>query len=166
MGKLIVVRDDTVEGTDKHNVSGDATNPAAPPPTVPYVGIGEFKYVGAVTDDLSDFVTIDSKPVALTTSKSSLNSGESTSPTGKHSGPTGSSLTPPSPAPIRATLKITDQIGNGIPSATSGSSFVTVDGTPLLLDGDAIDTCDGVVATSNANSTVTASGQKFVSCSE
>ena len=74
MGKPIVVENVKVDGTDKHNVTGQATNPAPPPPpTVPYAGVGDFDYVGKMTDQLSDFVSIDGKPVALKSSKSSLN---------------------------------------------------------------------------------------------
>jgi len=164
MPKLIVVENDKVEGTDTHNVSGNATNPAAPPPTVPYVGVAMFDYVGKMTDGLSDFVKIDGKPVALTSSKSSLNPGESAPPAGKHSGPTGKSFTPPAPVPIPNTISITDPIGEGRPSATAGSSFVTVGSTPVLLDADKIDTCDGLSVP--MNSTVTAENQSFVNCSE
>src|SRR5262245_15728007 len=163
MGKLIVVENDKVEGTDKHNVSGQATNPSAPPPTIAYAGVGDFDYVGKMTDQLSDFVKIDGKPVALKSSKSSLNPGES-SPTGKHSGPAGTNFTPPTPTPIASSLSITDSIGEGKPSASSGSSFVKVASTALLLDGDKIDTCDGLSVP--MNSTVTAEKQSFVSCSE
>jgi hypothetical protein len=165
MGKLIVVENDKVEGTDKHNVSGQATNPSPPPPpTVPYTGVGDFDYVGKMTDQLSDFVKINGKPVALKSSKSSLNPGESSPPTGKHSGPAGKNFQPPTPVPIAASLSITDQIGEGKPSATSGSSFVKVASTAVLLDGDKIDTCDGLSVP--MNSTVTAENQDFVSCSE
>lgn len=164
MGKLIVVRNDGVEGTDKHNVSGDATNPSPPPATVPYLGVGDFDYVGKMTDQLSDFVSIDGQTVAKTDSKSSLNPGEDASPSGKHSGPMGSNFTPPTPAPISLSLSIDDPIGEGNPSATSGSSFVKIDGVAVLLDGDKIDTCDGLGTP--MNSTVTAENQDFVSCSE
>ena len=144
MGKLIAVENDKVEGTDKHNVSGDATNPSPPPPTVPYIGIGDFEYAGKMTDGLRDFVSIDGQPVAKKDSKSSLNPGEDTAPTGKHSGPRGGNFVPPTPAPITGTLSIDDPVGEGSPSATAGSSFVKIDGVAVLLDGDKIDTCDGL----------------------
>lgn len=162
MGTLIVVENDRVEGTDKHNVSGNATNPSPPPPTVPYVGVGDFDYRGKMTDALSDFVKIGGKPVALVSSRSSLNPGE-TAPGGGHSGPAGKNFVPPTPTPITATLSITDPVGEGSPSATAGSTFVSVGGTAVLLDGDSIDTCDGLAIP--MNSTVTAEGQSFVSCS-
>jgi uncharacterized Zn-binding protein involved in type VI secretion len=76
----------------------------------------------------------------------------------------GSNFMPPAPEPNPITLLISDPIGEGNPSATSGSSFVKVDGQALLLDGDAIDTCDGLNIP--MNSTVTAENQSFVSCSE
>lgn len=164
MGKLVVIENDSVSGTDKHNVSGDATNPGAPPPTVPYVGIGDFDYDGLMTDQLSTFVKIDGQPIALKNSKSSLRPGEDAPPVGKHSGPMGSGFMPTAPAPIPLTLSIDDPIGEGNPSASSGSSFVSVDGVAVLLDQDPIDTCDGTGIT--MNSTVTVQNQDFVSCSE
>lgn len=163
MGKLAVVKDDSVQGTDKHNVAGNATNPAPPPPpTVPYVGIGSYVYKGKMTDGLSTFVTFGGKPVALVTSKSSLNPGE-TAPSGGHGGPSGSNLTPPAPVAIPATLSIKDTIGTGVPNAAAGSALLTIGGVKVLLDGDKIDTCDGLSIP--ANSTVTASGQSLVKCS-
>lgn len=158
MGKCIVVENDKVEGTDKHNVSGSGI---AGSTTVTYKGTGEFDYVGKMTDDLSDFVSIDGQHVALKTSKSSLDPGEDAS--GKHSGPMGSNFDPASPKPISNTLQIDDTIGEGKPSSGSGSSFVKIDGDEVLLDGDSIDTCDGEEA--KKNSTVTAENQDFVSCS-
>ena len=162
MGKLVVVGNDKVEGTDKHTVTGNATNPSAPPPTVPYTGIGSFDYSGKMTDQLSDFIKIDGHPIALINSKSSLNPGEDASPTGKHSGPMGTDFKPPTPKPIAPSLSITDSIGTGIPNAAAGSSFVKVDGHNILLDGDFIDTCDGLGIPKN--SSVTAQQQDFVSC--
>jgi len=162
MAKLITVENDKVEGTDKHNVKGDATNPGAPPPTVPYIGVGDFDYKGKMTDALSDFVKIDGKPVALKSSKSSLNPGE-TAMGGKHHGSGGSNFMPAAPVPIAPSLSIPDPVGEGNPNAGAGSSFVTIGGTEVLLDGDKIDTCDGLGIP--ANSTVTAEGQDFVNCS-
>ena len=163
MAKLIIVKNDKVEGTDKHNVAGNATNPGAPPPTVPYAGVGDFDYVGKMTDQLSDFVNIDGQPVGLKSSKSSLNPGESVPPAGKHSGPAGKNFIPPTPVPIAPSLSISEAVGEGKPSASSGSSFVKVGSTAVLLDADKIDTCDGLGVP--MNSTVTSQNQDFVSCS-
>ena len=163
MAKLIIVKNDKVEGTDKHNVAGNATNPGAPPPTVPYSGVGDFDYAGKMTDQLSDFVNIDGQPVALKSSKSSLNPGESAPPAGKHSGPAGKNFNPPTPVPIAPSLSISEAVGEGKPSASSGSSFVKVGSTAVLLDADKIDTCDGLGIP--MNSTVTSQNQDFVSCS-
>ena len=159
MNKLIVVENDKVSGTDTHNITG--TTSSTPP--APYTGTGKYEYLGKMTQELSDFVKIDGKPVALISSKSSLDSGQ-TGPSGKHYGPKGSSLDPKDTAnPL--TLTITDKtIGVGKPNAQSGSSFVTINNKAILLDGDKIDTCDDTGAT--GNSTVTAEGQKFVFCSE
>jgi uncharacterized Zn-binding protein involved in type VI secretion len=163
MGKLVVVQDDSVQGTDKHNVAGQATNPSGTPPTVPYTGIGSYNYNGKMTDGLSAFVKFGGKPVALVTSKSSLNPGE-TAPGGGHSGASGSGFVPPAPPPILdPTLSITDVIGTGVPNKAAGSALLTIDGVKVLLDGDKIDTCGSIKG--SANSTVTASGQSFVSCS-
>jgi hypothetical protein len=169
MAKLVVVKGDPVQGTDKHNVSGMGPNPAAPPPTAAYAGIGDFQYTGAVTDQLSDFVTIDGTPVALVTSQSSLNPGETAPPTGGHSGPAGSNFVPGATTvaltPTAITLSITDSpLGTGVPGSGAGSGLLTVGGVKALLDGDKIDTCSGVGAT--ADSSVTVQGQTFVTCSE
>ncbi len=163
MGKLIIVKNDKVEGTDKHNVKGTATNPAPPPPIVPYIGVGDFDYNGEMTELLSDFVTINGQPVATKKSKSFLALGEDVPPSGKHSGPQGKNFNPPSPKPIPITLMITDPIGEGNPSATSGSSFVTINSIAILLNNDKIDTCDGLGIP--MNSTVTSKNQDFVFCS-
>jgi len=160
MGKLVVVQGDSVAGTDKHNVTGTTANPA-----VTYAGIGDYKYKGSVTSGLSTFVKIGGKPAALVTSNSSLDPGETVPPTGGHSGPTGSGFLPPAPPPNPTTLQITDHpIGTGVPNASAGSALLTISGTKVLLDGDPIDTCDGTGR--KANSTVTAHGQIFVSCSQ
>jgi hypothetical protein len=168
MGKLVVLRGDPVHGTDKHNVSGTGPNPAAPPPSASYAGIGDYSYRGAVTDGLSDFVTVDGTPVALVTSRSSLDQGE-TAPGGGHSGPSGSGFVPGAGTvaltPTAETLQITDSpLGTGVPSSGAGSGLVTVGGAEVLLDGDEIDTCSGIGAL--AGSSVTAQGQDFVTCSE
>lgn len=161
MSKLVVVKGDPVRGTDKHNVTGIADTPSTPPPA--YAGIGSFEYKGAMTDELSDFVTIDGVPVALVTSSSSLDPGETD--TGKHVGMNGSGFVPASPGPLLdKTLSIIDVIGTGIPNAGAGSGVLTVNGVKALLDTDKIDTCSGVGAL--AGSSTTAQGQSFVSCSE
>jgi uncharacterized Zn-binding protein involved in type VI secretion len=159
MGRFIVVKDDKVEGTDNHKVTGQVTTPSGP---VSYAGTGDFAYVGKMTDELSDFVKINGKPVALKSSKSSLNEGESGS-SGKHYGPNGEKFTAPEPDPSSLSI-IDNPIGEGTPSGSSGSSFVKVGATAVLLDGDKIDTCGG--SKGMKNSTVTAENQGFVSCSE
>jgi hypothetical protein len=161
VGKLVVVKGDPVSGTDKHNVAGQATNPGPPPPTVPYTGIADFAYNGAMTDALSDWVSIGGVPVALVSSHSSLNAGEAAPPAGKHSGPQGGNFVPPAPTPVAVSLSITDSpLGTGVPNAGAGSALLTVGGVRVLLDADKIDTCSGVGAP--AGSTVAANGQSFV----
>jgi uncharacterized Zn-binding protein involved in type VI secretion len=163
MPKMIVVDGDAVKGTDKHNVSGTGTI-TSPPGTAPYVGIADFDYVGKMTAKLSDFVTIGGKAVAVTTSESSLDPGEDAPAAGKHAGMNGKNFTPTTPTAIPPTISITDPIGKGVPGAAAGSGFVAIDGVKVVLDGDAIDTCDGLSIP--GNSTVTSSQQDFVSCSE
>ena len=109
MGKLIVVQGDKVQGTDKHNVAGNATNPSAPPPTVPYKGVGDFEYDGTMVNGLCTFVKIGGRPVAVVSSQSMLDANGQIN----HTGPKGSNFQPPSPPPIAATLTITDPIGVG-----------------------------------------------------
>lgn len=158
MGTLVIGENDKVAGTDKHNVAGLM---AAGSPSPAYKGVGDFDYVGKMTDALSDFVNADGQPVALISSQSSLDPGQD-APGGGHSGPSGSNFVPS--GEDATTLVIQDVIGIGDPSAAAGSSFVNVGGDALLLDGDAIDTCDGLGIP--ANSTFTAENQDFVSCSE
>jgi hypothetical protein len=161
MGRLVVVRGDPVSGTDTHNVSG--MTGSSPP--VAYTGVGDYTYTGSVTDALSDFVTVGGVPVALVTSKSSLDPGQTVPPSGGHSGPAGSNFVPPAPAPNPVTLSIVDSpLGTGVPNAGAGSGVLTVGGVKVLLDADEIDTCSGVGAP--AGSTVTAQGQDFVTCSQ
>ncbi|HEY2669138.1 MAG TPA: hypothetical protein VGJ07_02050 [Rugosimonospora sp.] len=161
MGKLVVVEGDPVRGTDTHNVSGMTSSS----PPVAYTGVGDYQYTGSVTDALSDFVTIGGVPVALVSSKSSLDPGQTAPPAGGHSGPAGSNFAPPAPAPNPVTLSIVDSpLGTGVPNAGAGSGVLTVGGVKVLLDSDKIDTCSGIGVT--ADSTVTAQGQSFVTCSQ
>ena len=167
MGKLVIVKDDKVEGKDKHNIAGGGTTTSPPPVACPYKGIATFDYVGKMTGQLSDFVKVDGQAVAVKTSTSSLNPGED-APSGKHGGPQASNPTPPIASPCNVppvAVSITDPVGTGKPSSSAGSSFVKIDNAAVLLDGDKIDTCDGIVPT-NSNSTVTSEKQAFVSCSE
>jgi hypothetical protein len=168
VGKLVAIKGDAVRGTDTHNVTGPGPNPAGTPPQLTFVGTGDFKYVGAVTDKTSDFVRVGGGSVALVSSRSSLDPGQ-TAPTGKHAGPAGANFTagPTSqvPLPTPATANITDSpLGEGVPNIGAGSGLLTVGGVEVLLDADPIDTCSGVGGL--AGSTVAAEGQDFVTCSE
>lgn len=155
----MVVADDPVTGTDKHNVSGTSTSS----PPVPYTGIGEFDYTGKMTGSLSDFVTIDGAAVALVSSESSLNTGED-APGGGHDGLSGSNFVLPIVDTSKPILITDTPLGKGTPTSGTGSGVLTVGGVKVLLDGDTIDTCSGVGAT--AGSSVAADGQDFVNCSE
>jgi hypothetical protein len=160
MSRLVIVENDPVRGTDTHNVSG--FDSSAPPN--PYTGTGDFDYDGAMTERLVDIVRIAGLAVAVVSSGSSLNTGQDAPPVGKHSGPMGSNFTPTAPPPNPVTLRITDApLGAGVPNAGAGSVLLTIGGVKVLLDTDEIDTCSGVGAT--AGSTVTATGQDFVTCS-
>ncbi len=161
MGKLIIVESDKVQGTDKHNVSGSNTSS---PPTA-YSGMGDFDYAGKMTMQLCAFIKIDGKPVALKTSKSSLNPGETAPPLGKHSNLLGKNWNPATPPPNPVTLTLVGVTGEGSPDSGAGSKFVTAGGVALLLDGDKISTCDSTTPM-NMNSAVTSQGQSFVFCSE
>jgi len=165
MGTLIVVDGDKVEGTDNHNVTGTGVPSTTPPPTVPIKATADFDYKGSMTDELSEFVSINGSVIALVTSKSSLDPGEDA--IGGHAAISAKNIAEVVPTVTTGSeliIKIVDPIGIGIPSAGVGSSFVKIDGDSVLLDGDKIDTCDGKSATEN--STVTAEEQDFVSCSE
>jgi hypothetical protein len=159
VGKLVVVQSDPVQGTDKHPVTGPAV---PPPPGATFSGTGSYHYVGSVTGDLSTFVKIGGKPVGLVTSRSSLDPGE-TAPGGGHNAASGTNFSPPSPVPVLASLSFAPPlVGTGVPNVAAGSALLTISGTKVLLDSDKFDTCDG---TGSGNSTVTAAGQSFVSCS-
>ena len=160
MSKIIVVSEDPVKGKDKHNVAG-MNNLKPPQGPAPYSGIGEFDYKGTMKTNLSDFVKIDGVPVATIKSKSQLDPGEAAG--GGHAPNKGASWKPPAPPPDPMTLKITDPVGTGVVSSGSGSTYVKSGGSAVQLDGDAIDTCDGVGQ--KKNSKVSAKGQSFVRCS-
>lgn len=165
---LIIVDGDPVTGTDTHNVSGNAVDTSSGA-TVPWAGTGRYAYTGSMASALSGFVRIGGSAVAVSTSTSALDAGEDAGPTGGHSGPAGTQLAPGSAqpttasVPIPASLAITDPIGTGTPGTGAGSGFVRIDGDPLLLDQDPIDTCDG--AGNTGNSSVRAQGQDFVMAS-
>lgn len=165
MGTLIVVEGDKVEGTDKHNVSGTGTDPSIPGPNS-FTGFADFDYKGSMTDELSDFVNVNGKAVAVISSKSSLDPGEDS--VGGHSPLSAKNIVavpPPTITPgTEQVISITDQIGEGVPSAGTGSGFVKIGGEAVLLDGDSIDTCDGMSIP--MNSTVTVENQDYISCSE
>ncbi|MEU9671533.1 hypothetical protein AB0E25_39545 [Streptomyces bobili] len=148
---LLIVHRDPVDGSDTHKVTGTT------PDGSPYSGTGRFAYTGSMTDELSDFVRVGSHSIALVTSRSSLDPGES-APGGGHSGPKGTSFSAPQPALPSLTI-IDAPLGTGVPAADAGSSFLKIGGTPVLLNGDPIDSCGG-------RSTVTAAGQDFVTCAE
>jgi hypothetical protein len=159
MAKLVVVKGDPVEGTDTHKVTGSTSSS----PPAPYAGTGDYKYHGSITGQLSSLVTIAGTPVALVTSRSSLNPGEA-SPAGAHGGPQGSNFKPAAPAPNPVTVNIADApLGTGVPGSGAGSGLLTVNGVKVLLDGDKLDTCGP--SPTKAASAVTAQGQDFVTCS-
>lgn len=164
VSKKVVVENDKVEGKDKHAVAGTGIPSATPPPSVPYTAVAELRYVGKVTDALSDFVRIDGKPVATVKSRSSLDPGQ-TAPGGAHHPDTDtlSEVKPSGTTPTPLTTAVTDAVGEGKPGSGAGSAFVKVGGQKLLLDGDPMDTCGSRSAP--GNSKVNAGGQKFVSCS-
>jgi hypothetical protein len=165
MSRLVIVENDPVRGTDTHNVKG--VDRSVPPNL--YTGTGDFDYDGAMADRLVHFVRIAGMAVAVVSSGSRLNAGQDGAPAGRHWGPMGSNFTPAAPPPNTdpsggGALQITDApLGAGVPNAGAGSALLTVDGVKVLLDADEIDTCSGVGAT--AGSTVTATGQDFVTCS-
>lgn len=165
MGTLIVVEGDKVEGTDKHNVSGTGTDPSIPGPNS-FTGFADFDYKGSMTDELSDFVNVNGKAVAVISSKSSLDPGEDS--VGGHSALSAKNIVAVPPPVItpgtEQVISITDSIGTGVPSAGTGSGFVKIGGEAVLLDGDSIDTCDGMSIP--MNSTVTVENQDYISCSE
>lgn len=161
MPRLVVVAGDPVKGTDTHQVTGFTASGSD------YAGNGKYAYAGAMTDDLSGLVRIDGKAVALTTSASSLDPEEDAIGGGHHAA-SGEAFTPATPKPAPKTLKIVDTIGPGTPGDNAGSAFVAVNSTPVLLDGDPVDTCGSNKGDGNSTVTVTvtAGARRFVAVSE
>ena len=149
----VIVKGDPVSGSDTHAVTGQAATPAGP---AAYAGTATYPYDGTMTEELSDLVTIGDAPVATVDSRSSLRSG--------HLAGTGAPpFDPPAtPAltPTPATFVFTATVGTGAPAEGAGSSFVTVGGSAVLLDGDKLDTCGD--ERGSGNSAVTSAGQSFV----
>ncbi len=120
-------------------------------------------YIGKITDSLSAFVKIGGKPVAVVTSKSLAESWRDRAAGGRTLRGRGQQLSaacacanPHQPFDYRRDR-------HGRTERLGGSGVLTIGGVKVLLDGDKIDTCDGLGTP--ANSTVTAAGQSFVNCS-
>src|SRR4051812_12574855 len=131
MSPLVVVKGDPVDGTDTHNVAGtDDSGQSAL-----YTGTGDYTYGGAVTDGLSDFVTVAGSPLAVVTSSSRLRADAEAD----HVPSAGSNFKPVSPGPNKDSLLFAPPTGIGVgnPSDGAGSSLLTVKGAKALLDGDA-----------------------------
>ena len=162
MGRALIVENDPVRGTDTHNVSGSNTN--APPD--PYTGTGDYDYDGAMTERLIDFVT-DRRDERSPWSPAGARCSTRTRTAAGGEGTQARRAATSRRRRRRRTPRrwsITDApLGTGVPNAGAGSTLLTVDGVQVLLDGDDIDTCSGVGAP--AGSTVTATGQDFVTCS-
>lgn len=158
MSKLVAVEGDPVDGKDTHNVTGKTNSN----PVTTYSGTGDYTYKGEVKNGLSDFVTVGGKPLAVVTSTSDLRADGKTD----HKVDAGSNFKPPSPPPDTTTLTFVPPtgIGAGQPSQGAGSALLTVDGVAALLDGDAFDTCG--IPGGKKSSTVAATNQGFVTCSE
>jgi uncharacterized Zn-binding protein involved in type VI secretion len=153
--KALILKDDPVDGTDTHNVSGSTSTS----PPAAYTGTGDYEYHGAVTGGLSDFVTVNGLPAAVVTSTSALRADGAVA----HQALSGSNFAPAGPNP--ATLAFTPLIGvgDGKPGAAAGSALLTIGGVTALLDGDPFDTCG--IPGGEAGSTVSAKKQDFVTCS-
>lgn len=154
MAKALIVHKDPVSGKDSHKVTGSGTTPNGT--TVSSTWTGSWDYKGTVTEALADWVTIREAPVAVDNSGSTLSSG--------HEPDEGAPYQPQSPVPTTSSLDFDGTVGPGTPSTGAGSTFVTVEGRHVLLDGDTFDTCGSEKGTKN--STVSADGQAFVTASE
>jgi len=175
MSKLIIVEKDIVSnfGQDKHSVVGKDKVSKLPVPN-------QFSYdfSGKVKEKNSgnDFVTISSIKI--------ITKGNNECPQDKDH--KASEVTLTEKAAYELWAKVNDLIGfgiitpvgipakddpdnNGENSNDAGSSFVTIKGAPVILDGDNFDTChfDGLTNKGRApNSTVKAEGQNFVTVTE
>jgi hypothetical protein len=153
----VIVEGDPVSGSDTHKVTGNATTPTG---SVSYAGTATYPYDGTMTEQLSDFVTIGSAPVATVDSRSTLRAG--------HDATTGAPpFNPPAtPAltPVPSSFGFVATVGTGAPTDGAGSSFVTVGGTAVLLDDDGFDTCGDERGSGNAS--VASAGQSVVTVAE
>ena len=156
MAELLVVKDDPVDGTDTHLVTG-MFMAGSPPPA--YSGAGDYDYLGAVAGGLSTLVRIDGVPLAVVTSTSSLRPAG----TSKHVASAGGNFVPAGPNTGTLLFSPATGVGDGAPSASAGSSLLTVDGVKALLDGDTFDTC--TIPGGKAKASVQAKGQSWVTSS-
>jgi hypothetical protein len=152
MSKLVIVQGDMVTGKDKHKVAGTHNVVGV---ETPNIWDGEYTYSGAVAAGLSDFVRVGGLPLALTTSRSTLQTPHVAA------SPTNLAQLVPKPTLLSAFTLSPD--GKGAPGAGTGSSFVRAGGAPVLLDGDGFNTCGAEKGA--GNSSVAAGGQDFVRCS-
>lgn len=155
MGRALIVRNDPVDGTDTHNVTGST---ASSPPAA-YAGTGDYRYQGAVTGGLCDFVTVDGLRLAVVTSTSSLRAEGAIA----HQALSGGNYRPPGPNPASLKFVPPTGVGGGKPAVAAGSALLTAGGDKALLDGDPFDTCG--VPGGKGKGTVAARGQAFVTCS-
>ena len=113
-------------------------------------------------------IATTTRPPSSETSRSTVDSGSSLR--SAHVATTGAApfnppATPPAFVPVPTSFSFTGNAdGTGAPSSGAGSSFVTIGDTPVLLDGDTLDTCGGEQG--SGNSTVTSAGQSFVTVTE
>jgi hypothetical protein len=158
VAKRVVVKGDPVDGTDTHGLSGKT----ASAPVVEWAGTGDYPYKGEVSNGLSEVVTVGSTPLALVTSGSTLRADGQQGHDAKLGG---GNFQPAVPAPNPASLTFVPGtgIGDGKPSAGTGSAALTINGVKVLLDGDQFDTCGIPGGTTKAK--VEAKGQDLVTCS-
>lgn len=149
MAKLVVEKD-PVDGTDTHSVSGTLPNSA------PYSGTGDYDYQGEVVSGLSTLVTVDGVALAVVKSASKLRSDGLTA----HTAPLGKNFAPAGPNAVTLVFVPPTGVGDGVPSATAGSTLLKVDGVKALLDGDTFDTC--AITGGKAAASVAAQGQSWV----
>ncbi|RMD99110.1 MAG: hypothetical protein D6814_06185 [Calditrichaeota bacterium] len=172
MAKLIVVENDVVSGVDKHSVYG--TNNSSGSPVMAQFS---YDFSGKVVEKSggNDFVTIAGKIVITKGNNECPQMVDHMMANDKGTDPVTFETWSSSNAPAGFGFVVggaplpNEPDNNGENNSDAGSSFVTIEGAPVILDGDPFDTCNAV-GTSNSgrakNSTVEASNQDFVTVSE
>lgn len=135
--KKLVVKDDQVSGTDKHDVTIQVGNS-------PQSGTATYDWKGPVRAEKAPFFTIGGKAVATVDDKADLQSPHV--------------LTAGTPSPAGTiTAWVGSPSNDAHPASGAGSTFFKAGGAYVLLDSDKFSGCQG----NDSNLTVAATADFF-----